>query len=631
MANQRCHVATVAAVAAAAIALVAVPASVMSAATAANSAAATPADNEWVFLDMVQNNPGDPLGWQQTKYSDPATITALGYTGQVPTGEIAPTLAIDYSTAPQDPDGDYFPHGSPQRAWIDALGTAIDSSIARAHAAGAAFVPFVDMLVFPTHVVQALGPNITDGKGHIEWNNATAELLTVQLNETFARFPGIDGILIRCGETYVFDNPYHTGNSPVKTVQGQSAQEAVWVSFISFLRDLVCEVHGKKLYFRAWDSFAGWSGDPGYYLNVTNPVAPHPNLYFSIKHTAGDFFRYMPFNRQLAVGNHAQIIEVELQREYEGKGAFPNYELEGIINGYDDLGPSGKVGLQDIVDKPQIRGVWTWSRGGGWWGPYIHGHEDWVDIHVRVLATWWRSNGTMSEADAFKQYCVDVLDVGATSDACVAMREVALMSSWATLNGHYCGANGGQDPCWSWTRDNRLGGEGQLGGHFDNLVKWNALDESLALKQNATATFAKIADTFASRVAPALTDARQEHFMNTSIQYGAHYFGVIEAAWGVWTEGAKKDHNISGFNATLLEERIAVYDATWASYNALALARHDCPSQYRDVYFNEPGGAPSPGMGAWVDKYRANTTVAVGAPGTAHVRPSRGANVLTSL
>ena len=30
------------------------------------------------------------------------------------------------------------------------------------------------------------------------------------------------------------------------------------------------------------------------------------------------------WNPTLGVGQHAQIVEVELQREYEGKGAYPN-------------------------------------------------------------------------------------------------------------------------------------------------------------------------------------------------------------------------------------------------------------------------------------------------------------------
>ena len=35
------------------------------------------------------------------------------------------------------------------------------------------------------------------------------------------------------------------------------------------------------------------------------------------------------WNPQLGTGKHAQIIEVELQREYEGKSAYPNYAMSG--------------------------------------------------------------------------------------------------------------------------------------------------------------------------------------------------------------------------------------------------------------------------------------------------------------
>ena len=33
----------------------------------------------------------------------------------------------------------------------------------------------------------------------------------------------------------------------------------------------------------------------------------------------------MEFNQQLAIGKHAQVVEVECRRSYEGKGAHPDY------------------------------------------------------------------------------------------------------------------------------------------------------------------------------------------------------------------------------------------------------------------------------------------------------------------
>eukprot|EP01051_Picozoa_sp_SAG22_P000056 SAG22_NODE_1_length_62449_cov_158.689270_56_plen_77_part_00 len=59
-----------------------------------------------------------------------------------------------------------------------------------------------------------------------------------------------------------------------------------------------------------------------------------------------------------AAGKHAQIVEVELQREYEGKASYPNYVMSGVIDGFPEM--ATKIGLKDIVDKPQLKGLWTW-------------------------------------------------------------------------------------------------------------------------------------------------------------------------------------------------------------------------------------------------------------------------------
>ena len=40
--------------------------------------------NPRVLIDMAQNNPGDPVAWQQTKYADPRQLARLNFTGQTP-------------------------------------------------------------------------------------------------------------------------------------------------------------------------------------------------------------------------------------------------------------------------------------------------------------------------------------------------------------------------------------------------------------------------------------------------------------------------------------------------------------------------------------------------------------------
>ena len=68
----------------------------------------------------------------------------------------------------------------------------------------------------------------------------------MQFDEAFALLPTAAGVVVRTGETYVFDTPYHKGNSPTKDVPS-SQHNALWTQFISFLRDTVCVRHNKKV------------------------------------------------------------------------------------------------------------------------------------------------------------------------------------------------------------------------------------------------------------------------------------------------------------------------------------------------------------------------------------------------
>jgi len=193
-------------------------------------------------------------------------------------------------------------------AWVMAARAQAKRTASETKKAGLLWIPFVDMIVFPKAVIERFAAQIVDpNSGKIQWNDACRKIVQAMLNETVSVYGDLlDGILVRTGETYVFDTPYHAGNSPTSTCgQNTSCQQAVWVDFITELRQQMCVDRASRVFFRAWDSFGGWSGDPQYYLNVTNPVEPHDLLYFSVKHTAGDFFQFMAWNQQLAVGKHA--------------------------------------------------------------------------------------------------------------------------------------------------------------------------------------------------------------------------------------------------------------------------------------------------------------------------------------
>ena len=74
----------------------------------------------------------------------------------------------------------------------------VDRFIKRAKVAGIKAYFFVDLIVLPTTVL-AQWPNATRG-GKVQWNDATRQLLQVLVAETFARFPGCDGWIVRTGE-----------------------------------------------------------------------------------------------------------------------------------------------------------------------------------------------------------------------------------------------------------------------------------------------------------------------------------------------------------------------------------------------------------------------------------------------
>ena len=52
------------------------------------TAAASAISNDRVTIDMTQNNPGDSVGWQQTRFADPRELSALGYSGQTSTARV---------------------------------------------------------------------------------------------------------------------------------------------------------------------------------------------------------------------------------------------------------------------------------------------------------------------------------------------------------------------------------------------------------------------------------------------------------------------------------------------------------------------------------------------------------------
>ena len=142
--------------------------------------------NERILVDMVQNNPGDPVGWQRTKYADPQVLASLNYTAKMSTGENSPVLAVNFSTL-----GSFFEENSVELAWMESFAMGIDAFIDRIHSAGLKAFFFVDMIVLPLKIIDHYKNQILNKDGYIVFNDVMAKILTAMFTETLQWFPGI--------------------------------------------------------------------------------------------------------------------------------------------------------------------------------------------------------------------------------------------------------------------------------------------------------------------------------------------------------------------------------------------------------------------------------------------------------
>ena len=545
-------------------------------------------------LDMVHHNPGEqPF---QSAFLDSDHLVALGYTGQV-------FKHINCIVTFRALGEDFFPEGSEERAWLDPFTAGIEAEIRTAKAAGLQVFFHIDLFVLPKRLIERFRDRLCEQDGRISLDqDFTLEVHRVLFDELFERYPMMDGFIIRHGETYLYDTPFHAGNGPIPLHGPYAEPEREhdrFVKLIGFLREAVCVRHNKTVIFRTWD----WHPDKfhasaDYYLAVTDRIEPHPNLLFSIKHTAMDFYRHIKPNEALGRGCHPQIIEVQCQREFEGKGAYPNYVMDGVINGFEEI--PKKIGLKDVAGNPLIQGVYTWSRGGGWFGPYLQ-DEFWPALNAFVISRW-ACHPNQTEEEILLQFGRERL--GLTDADAAAFRRLCLLSARAVLKGRYCEAwdrtlNGIRTPVGLWMRDDRLGGLSQLAEVFAYLYEQDLFAVALQEKAEAVALWEEIFGLLAGIHFP---DKAQGERLATSVHYGLRLFRVVKAGWEVMALGYGADRT-GQFPAAQMRAAIESYDQAWKSYREV-VGMKGAASLYHGFYFGRPGEPEVPGLDATVDRYR---------------------------
>jgi hypothetical protein len=496
--------------------------------------------NKPFILDMVHHNPGETP--YKSAYNSPAVIKEMGYNGKVYFLFESPALAINWESV----DADILPKGSEDRKWVDKKAAQIYKMHKACKEQGMTVFAMSDLMLFPKRLIGKYKIEDTFGDPN---NELTERFLRAQINEVFDQFPLMDGLVVRIGETYLHDAPFHKGFINDKT----NAEKTI-IPLMNILREEICEIRNKQLIFRTWRAF---DSDEKTYLKVSNGVEPHPNLTISIKHCEGDFHRSTKFSKLIGQGRHKQIIEVQCAREYEGKGAYPNYVLNGVINGFEEhqkQKPEYVNGLAEFVEKhPDLyAGVWTWSRGGGWDGPYIK-NEMWCDLNAWVAAQW-ANNPKRSEEDIFNEYALTRLQL--KEQDIPAFRKLCILSAEAVVRGR--NSTKGDMNKW-WTRDQ--------GMSFPKPIK-DAVANSRNLKQKEEAVEKWEEIVVLARSIDWGSDQAKNHAVGSSL-YGLYLYKIYQSIINLSSAEFRNDKEA-------LEKWIQIYDEVWGDYQKL-------PEQYNSL------------------------------------------------
>jgi len=505
---------------------------------------AMPSPTEPLILDMVHHNPGGPR--YQTKFEHPGFLRDEGYNGKVHFLSDSPTLAINWESV----DPDILPAGSPERAWADAKATNFDRMLVECKTEGLRTYAEADMILLPKRLVEKYKMENSFGDPS---DPQTAKFLRLMVGQVFERFPTLDGLVVRIGETYLQDAPYHVG-----TIQSKTNAATTIIPLVQLLREEICIKRNKQLVFRTWMSFDKSLIN---YLAVDSAVEPHTNLFFAVKHCEGDFHRGNPFSKIIGAGRHQQIIEVQCSREYEGKGAYPNYIANGVIEGFEEHQIKTNQNKFNSIgafarQSPLFAGVWTWSRGGGWDGPYIK-NELWCELNAWVMAQWAK-DPRQSEESVFNRFAEEKL--GLKGSDLGKFRKLCLLSADAVLRGK-SGIHRELPPWWS--RDD---GINRPALPTDPVVR-----TSIAAQQREAVEMWQEIVRLAGEIH--FADSDTADFVKVSSTYGLDLYRIYQAYINLNLAGLKADPEE-------LRDLLKKYDAAWNDYRDLSKDHPNCASLY---------------------------------------------------
>jgi len=512
-----------------------------------------------------------------TQFTDPELLLKLGYNGVIVERAVAEVVTLDRY------DPGLYPKGSHQREMALARRDYVRERIEQAKQHHLMVFLQGDMVTVPVAACDKYGDAILHEDGICIAKPKTRELLQAMFDEVLELFPQVDGVVVRAGENTASTTGYLYGVKPVNGTcpecrDMEDAQKLA--TLVGTLAEIIVGRHHKIYAQRTWGYYVSWHTVPEEYLAATDSLTPRPGLYFSMKHTETDYWRYNRINPTIGIGKHPQMVEFQCSREYEGKGAFPLYCGRLFSEGGTEIEPYG--GVTCIYDKG-VRAVWTWLGGAGLKGPYLK-REDWVELNAYALARLlWEP-----DADPYaiaREWCQLKFNLNPDSPILDRFEAVCRKSEEAVLKARYCRAMVelgkpyqippvkylyGWAPGGAWFRDAYFLTKGLRGSYKFLSTKGGqeAVEAALREKEEARQVYKSLIEDFEAILEQAGPNPDWSELYTTA-KYGdywvkiATYYFVGVVRYDQWLASGKADE---AARASAIENLLK-WRQSWAMYN----------------------------------------------------------------
>ncbi len=410
----------------------------------------------------------------------------------------------------------------------------IDDQLQLASAAGMQAFFYADALLLPHTLVQREPAAFLcdDNSNRLcPAKPAVFAALQDQIRELFDRWPAAAGLVMRTGEVYPEATPHMIGSalhaSTCPLCRPISLPDRL-TNFIRAMHDVVIAELHKVYIHRAWQlpipGLPNMHDDPAVYREISARLPTSPNLAFSFKFTRGDFRHDQSppvFNPCLLADDRPKWIEFQCEPEYEGKGAFPNYQAPLWQKFLAQLCADGNLSTSQLHNRFSL---WGWSRGGGWGGPYVQ-REEWIDANVHALAEFYK-HPDASPPEIATAWVATTFNVAQSAPPTPAITELLLISA-PTIHKllYVASTHRSHHPRAPWVKDDLLDVEA-VWSAAQHAVDSNRADETCHEKIEAMRGADRVRHLF-DLATPELPNQSQVRALANSLAYYNSFAGTV--------------------------------------------------------------------------------------------------------